>query len=161
MPIEDWMKREVITIPVTAVVAEAAATMAAYRVGTLPVLDEQGRLVGMLSMHDVLAAFLPDFVALLEDLDFLGDLGDLHPAAPEPSRLQTPVGQVMHQPLTVEQGTGLMLTAALLQRQSMSDICVVDHQGRLVGIASRVDVGAALLSEWLASHPVSSAGPAA
>ncbi len=152
------MKTEVVSIPVTATVLDAAKRMAWHQVGTLPVVDDRGVLVGMVSIADVLQAFLPDFVALIDDIEFLAHLGDLHPAAPEPAQLETPVRLIMHEPVAAERGTGLMLAAALLQRQSVNDICVVDDQGRLVGIASRADVGTALLCEWLAPH--SSSAPA-
>jgi len=152
MLIENWMKTGVVSIPASATVAEAARRMAWHQVGTLPVIDEDGRLVGMLPISDVLAVFLPDFVALLDDLDFLADLGVLESPAPDPARLATSVRELMHEPLSVVRGTGLMLAAAILQRQSVNDICVVDDAGRLLGIASRADVGTALLSEWLTAQ---------
>ncbi len=152
MPVDQCMKTEVVSIPVTATVLDAAKYMAWHQVGTLPVVDSRGVLVGMLSIADVLQAFLPDFVALIDDIEFLVHLGDLHPAAPDPARLDAPVRTIMHEPVAAELGTGLMLAAALLQRQSVNDICVVDAQGRLVGIASRTDVGAALIAEWITAH---------
>ncbi|MCX4904033.1 CBS domain-containing protein [Streptomyces sp. NBC_00878] len=55
------MSSPAITVPVDASIAGAARTMAEHRVERLPVLDEEGRLVGIVTRHDLLQVFLrPD-----------------------------------------------------------------------------------------------------
>lgn len=48
----------------------------------------------------------------------------------------------------MEEDTGLLRAYALMLQQNLHDIPVVSKDGKLVGIASRVDVGVAILSTW-------------
>ncbi|MEV3858159.1 CBS domain-containing protein [Streptomyces sp. NPDC050095] len=55
------MSTPAITVPARAMVAEAARTMAGHKVERLPVVEENGRLVGIVTRHDILQVFLrPD-----------------------------------------------------------------------------------------------------
>ena len=75
--IKDWMKKNVYSIHQNATVKEAAAMMLEKRVGTLPVLDEKGMLIGITTMQNIVECFLPDFVSLLASVDFIKDYGAL------------------------------------------------------------------------------------
>lgn len=50
LEIEAWMKRDVVAIHPAASVKEAAALLVDRKVGTLPVVDEDGVLIGMTSI---------------------------------------------------------------------------------------------------------------
>ena len=50
--------------------------------------------------------------------------------------------------ITVEEDAGLLRAYALMLQQNLHDIPVVSKDGKLIGIASRVDVGVAILSTW-------------
>ena len=49
------MKRDVITVPPTATIQEAARLMVDERVGCLPVVDAEQRLLGIVTEHDLLS----------------------------------------------------------------------------------------------------------
>jgi len=149
MQIEQWMKTEVISIPDTDTVVQAAKVMVWNQIGTLPVVDQHQHLMGRLTITDILELFMPDFVSLLTDIDFVSDFGAVETMSPDHEALEQPVTAVMHEPLSVERQASLMRTSAMLQKHNVHDVCVTDEEGRLVGIASRVDVGTALLAEWL------------
>jgi CBS-domain-containing membrane protein len=55
----------------------------------------------------------------------------------------------MNEAVSVEESSGLLRASALLYKNQLMDIPVVDDQHRLVGIASRVDIGVALLKDWV------------
>lgn len=59
--VDEVMSGEVRSISPDAGLGEAARLLADLRVGALPVTDQQGRLVGILSVTDVLAAAAPLF----------------------------------------------------------------------------------------------------
>lgn len=59
--IEEIMSSEVKSIAPDAGMGEAARMLADLRVGALPVVDARGRLVGILSVTDLLAAAAPLF----------------------------------------------------------------------------------------------------
>ena len=153
MNVSDCMKREVVTLPDTATIGQAAALFAARHIGMLPVLDGAGRLVGTLQLRDLLALVMPDFVRLVEDFDFVHDFGVLETQRPAPEVLARPVRQVMQAPISVNETCGLLRAFSTLRHRDLHDLPVVTADNRLVGIASRVDIGTALLANWQAPQP--------
>ncbi|MDT8306458.1 MAG: CBS domain-containing protein [Anaerolineae bacterium] len=146
--VSSCMKHNVISLPETATVAEAAARLADEHIGTLPIVDARGRLVGILHIRDLLSLIMPDFIALVEDFDFVGDFGALEDKAPSPHVLAQSVTQVMERPISVAASAGLLRAFALIDQHDLYDLPIVDEERRLVGLASRVDVGTALLATW-------------
>jgi CBS domain-containing protein len=146
--IKDCMKRNVISIPETATTAEAASVFVQYHIGVLPVVNAQGKPVGILRLSDLLTLELPDFVNLVEDLDFVHDFGAVETTHPTPDLLARPVTALMQPITTVGEGCGLLRAYSLMVKDDLHDIPVTDSDGVLVGIASRVDVAAAVLSAW-------------
>jgi CBS domain-containing protein len=146
------MKREAITILQGATFGEALAQMVDQRVGTLPVLDGEGRLVGVLSLREALKIVLPDIVESIQDLDFVEDFGAVERAPLDEGLLRRPVRDLMEPALSVEQDAGLIGTYTYIRQHDLSDVPVVDALGRLVGIASWVDVGVGFLRDRLRSE---------
>lgn len=60
-PVDEVMADEVHAVSPDAGLGEAARLLADLRVGALPVVDDHGRLLGILSVTDVLAAAAPLF----------------------------------------------------------------------------------------------------
>ncbi len=148
MQIRDCMKRNVISISTSATIGQAAARLAARRIGMLPVVDQDGRLVGILQMSDLLELVMPDFLKFIQDFDFVHDFGALESQRPSAESMARSIQEVMQEPLSVREDCGLLRAFSLLDQHDLIDIPVVTAGGRLVGIASRVDVGTALLSQW-------------
>ena len=148
MVVEQCMKLEVITVPSTATVAEAVSLFNDYHVGMLPVLNGEGRLVGILNLRDVLDLIMPAFVNLIDDFDYVGDFGALEGKQPSKKLLDQPVTAVMGPPVSVPASSGLLRAFAYLHKYELLDLPIVDDQDRLVGLVSRVDVGRALLAGW-------------
>ena len=148
MKISDCMKRDVVAIPKTASVADAIDLLVGRHIGLLPVVDEQRHLAGVLDLHDLLGLALPAFIRLVDDVDFVHDFGAVESAHPEPEALRRPVTSVMRPATTVPETCGLMRAYALMRQRDLHDLPVVDPAGRLAGIASRVDVAAAIMRGW-------------
>lgn len=148
MKIHECMKPNVVSIPATATIGEAVVTIIKERIGILPVVNEEGRLVGMVPLWTLLDLIMPDFIQLIENFDYVHDFGILESRLPDPEILSNSIQEVMLPPISVEETNGLLMTAAKIHRRNLSDILVVSAQGQLVGIASRVDIGVALLSKW-------------
>jgi len=148
MVIRDCMKLNVISIKSTGTIGEAAQLLAENKVGMLPVVDEENVLVGHLQLNDVLSLVMPIFVRLIEDFDFVHDFGAVEDRLPSLEAMSRPVSEVMQEPVFLEDTCGLMRAFATLREHTWNDLPIVDADGRLVGIASRVDIGAALLRGW-------------
>jgi len=155
MRIGDCMKRAVVSVSPSTTVQEAAQLIVDKHIGTLPVVNAQGVVVGMLTIRDILKIFLPDFVALLDNIDFVRDFGAMEKSPKDvPGAARLTVKDVMQPPVTIEEDCGLLRAYAVLDKHSLRDLPVVDKAGRLVGIASRVDIAVAFLSAWQKNRSV-------
>lgn len=148
MKILDCMKRNVISIASTATIRQAAALIAERHIGLLPVVDEGGKPIGVVRLADLLSLELPDFLNLLPDVDFVHDFGAVETTRPTPQELDRSVMTLVQPRISVEESCGLLRAYALMVKHNLHDLPIVSADGRLVGIASRVDIGAAILSEW-------------
>ncbi|MCJ7584530.1 MAG: CBS domain-containing protein [Anaerolineales bacterium] len=148
MKVSDCMKCNVVSIPATLTIAEAASIFVARKVGLLPVVDEQDRPIGIVSLRDLLELELPDFVNFISDVDFVHDFGAVETTRPTPEELDRPVTTLMQPVITVEENCGLLRAYALMLQLNLLDMLIVNGRGELVGITSWVDIGTAILSAW-------------
>ena len=148
MKISDSMKRNVVSIPVKATVREAAAVFVKKHVGLLPVVDNNNEPVGVVGLRDLLSLELPDFVNFIADVDYVHDFGAVETTRPSAAALNKSIKSLMEPALTVDEDCGLLRAYALMLQHNLHDILVVSPDGQLAGIASRVDVGIAILRSW-------------
>lgn len=118
--VRDIMSPKVMTLHQGMTMEEAMNTLLRYKHSGAPVVDAEGRLVGMLSEKDCLRMFF-------------GSLYDRLPLGT--------VAQYMSTTLTTCHPTDSMLAVAqVFFRHSFRRLPVVDSSGRMVGIISRSDV---------------------
>lgn len=146
MPIRDCMKRNVICITMDTMLSVAAQRLVEKHIGMLPIIDEKKRVVGMLALADILELLLPDFVHLIENLDFVHDFGALEEVRVDAEMGARLVSEIMRKPVTVKEDAGLLRAYTMMLKHDLHDLPVVKPDGTLVGIASRVDIGTAILS---------------
>lgn len=142
------MKRQVISIKPTTTIREAAAIFVNKHIGLLPVVDKDNKPIGIIGMRDLLNLELPDFVNFMADVDFVHDFGAVEATHPSAAKLNKSVKTLMRPVIAVDEDCGLLRAYALMLQQNLHDIPVVSKEGRLTGIASRVDIGVAILSRW-------------
>jgi len=111
---EAGMIVEPVTLPPGAPVAEALAIMATYRISGVPITDDEGRLVGILTNRDL--RFEDDTTRSVADLMTAQDL------------------------VTVPVGTTLEEARAVLHRHKIEKLPVVDGEGRLKGLITVKDI---------------------
>jgi CBS domain-containing protein len=152
--IAPWMKKAVVSIGPSASLREAAALLAKKRVGTLPVVDELGHLVGITTMGDILKLFLPDFLSLVKNSDFVKDFGAMRELSKEDIEKadSLTVGEVMEESVSINRDTSLVRAMAIMNDHELTDLPVL-QDGELVGVASRVDIGRAILEHYLDRDP--------
>jgi CBS-domain-containing membrane protein len=143
MNISDCMKLDVVSIPATSTIRETADVFVKKHIGLLPVLDKDSRVVGVVSLRHLLSLELPDFVNFIADLDYVHDFGAVETTRPPADVLDRSITTLMN-----PETAGLLRTYALLLQHNLHDMPVVSADGKLVGIASRVDIGTAILSAW-------------
>lgn len=148
MQIQNCMKKNVYAIPATATVRDAIDLLVSHHIGLLPVLDKDNRPVGVVGLYDLLDLALPSAIHLLDDVDFIGDFGAVEMYQPSIELLARPITQLMRPGTVVQAESGLLRAYALMLQHDLHDLPVVDAAGRLIGIASRVDIGTTILANW-------------
>ena len=151
--VSDCMKRKVIFGQPEMTVRKAADLMAKNNVGTLPVVDETSKLIGVTTMDNIIQIFLPDFVSLLSNISFIKDYGDLGTLSLDDLERADSllVADIMGEPVSVENDCELIRALSFMHKYKIQDLSVVE-EGNLVGLVSRVDIGRAFLSSWLPSN---------
>jgi CBS domain-containing protein len=142
------MKRDPVSIRDTSTIREAARIFVQSHVGLLPVVSEEKLLTGVVGLRDLIALQLPDFFYFVSDVDFVHDFGAVENALPSASALDESIETLVKPAITVNEATGLLRAYALMLQQDLHDMPVVSDDGKLVGVASRVDIGTAIVSAW-------------
>ncbi|MDE6079298.1 MAG: IMP dehydrogenase [Duncaniella sp.] len=111
---ENGMITDPVTIKVGATVADALKMMAEYHIGGIPVVDEERRLVGIVTNRDLRFE----------------------------QNLARPVEEVMTSEglITTNQSTNLEEAARILQAHKIEKLPVVDADGKLVGLVTYKDI---------------------
>ncbi len=148
MNVSSCMKKHVVSILVTATIREAAAVIVSKHIGLLPVVDKNDKPVGVIGLRDLLTLELPDFVSFMADVDFVHDFGAVETTRPSARTLDKSVKSLMKPAVSVEEDCGLLRAYALMLQHNLHDMLVVSKDGKLMGVASRVDIGVAVLSAW-------------
>jgi acetoin utilization protein AcuB len=148
MKVKNCMKTRVIQCGEDLSIGEAARLMVSHHIGTLPVIDPENHLVGVCNLLDLVVRVMPDFIHMVENVDFIGDFGAIESKRIDQALLEIPLRDVMGEPISIEEDNGLVRAIALLQEHNLTDLPVVDEEKHLVGIASYVDIGVRLLSNW-------------
>ena len=134
--VQDWMTRDVTTIAPDTKLPDAAAIMRKNHIRRLPVVDETGILIGILSYSDVLSAEPSGATSL--------DVWELNYLL---SKLR--VEKVMtRNPFTVRPESSLREAAQLMYEHKIGGIPVVDEAGRVAGIITESDIFRILIA-WL------------
>ena len=141
----DVMTRDVVTVHPDDTLRHAAKLMLDRGVAGLPVVDVQGRLVGVVSETDLIRTDEAAEKRVGRWLDILADGEELSPEFLSAiDRVNRPVGSVMNnRPITIGEHTPLREVAELISRDNIRRALVVTN-GKLVGIVSRRDLVKAL-----------------
>ncbi len=151
MIVSNTMKRAVISASPQTTVLEAAKLMIQKGIGTLPVIDSNDTLIGVVKISDILNVFIPDYFDFIENLSFVHDFGALEDFLPKdvPEIENVAIQTLMELPIAIEESESILRAATKMVRHDLIDLPVVNSQGQLVGLASHVDVGIAFLQKWI------------
>lgn len=135
--VRDVMTREVMTVTGSAGFKEIVRIMQEHAVSAVPVVDEGGRLVGIVSEADLLLKeeYEPEIQSERRLLSFRGRKAERKKAAGllATHLMTTPV-------VTVEPDATLPKAARLMHERKVKRVPVVDVEGKVVGIVSRADI---------------------
>ena len=137
--VADVMTRTVVVVPGSAPFKQVVRAMREYRVSALPVTDSDGVIEGVVSEADMI---LREDPSVLEPHFLEG-----HTRRDERKKAEALVARdlMTAPPVTVGPQASVADTARLMHERRVKRLPVVDLEGRIVGIVSRMD----LLAEFL------------
>ncbi len=148
--VADVMSRDPILVRTDTPLKEAIQILAERRISGLPVVDENGKLVGVLSETDLMwqetGATPPAYIMFLDSVIYLQNPGtyerELHKA------LGQTVGEVMtSDAITIAPDKFLREAAALMHERNVRRLPVIDQSEQVIGILTRGDIVRAMAAE--------------
>lgn len=143
----DVMTREVITVTLQTPVIELARLFVAHRISSLPVVDDGGRLLGVVTESDLIyrdrSIHLPPVVTLF---DWVFTLESEKRFQQELRKMTGETVEAIYtaEVKTISPSTPLTEIADILSDRSAGSLPVVEG-GKLVGIVARIDLIRAML----------------
>jgi CBS domain-containing protein len=143
------MTRDVLAVAPDMEISQAVKLMLEKRVNGLPVVDEAGKLVGILCQSDIISQQkklpIPSFFTFLDGFITLSSLKNIEKEVRKIAA--TIVAEAMsREPVTVRPDSSLETVAALMVDKNFHTLPVVE-QGRLVGIVGKEDILRTLIAK--------------
>ena len=139
---KDIMKKDLVTVSPETHVTEAAKVLLEKHVNGLPVVDANGRLVGILCQSDLVAQQMrmpvPSLFNLLDGLIPIGSPASLEKEVRKIAAIKVSEAMTTN-PVTVNPETSLEEIATLMVSKKFHSLPVLEH-GKLVGIIGKEDV---------------------
>lgn len=124
--VKDLMSPELYTLKSTETVHQARLLMLSKKIGHVPIVDEQGEFVGLLTKRDILAIS----VSALVDIDT---------AVRDEIEASIPIAQVMITDVVVAPVTTNLLEAAQVMLEQKHGCLPIFEKNKLVGILTETD----------------------
>ncbi len=135
--VKDVMTTHVIAVRKSASFKEMAERLREQRVSAFPVVDDDGRVIGVVSEADLLTKEALDG----GDAGMPGMISGILRNKEQEKAAGLTAADLMTQPaVTVEPGDSVEQAARLMYARRVKRLPVTDESGRLVGIISRADV---------------------
>jgi CBS domain-containing protein len=148
--VAEVMSRDPIVVRPETPIREAIKILAERSISGLPVVDEAGKLVGVISETDLLwqetGVEPPVYIMFLDSVIYLENPArydkELHKA------LGQTVGEVMSRhPVAVKPNLPLRQAARQIQEKSIRRLAVTDEGGKVIGILTPGDIVRAMAAE--------------
>lgn len=155
MKVKDCMIKEVMTVSRSTTLAQLIETFRKYNYHTLPVVEKDNRLVGLITFEDIMKVFQPyssDLARMLKTVPFLfaGEEREEDLLAMDISAdlgVLVVVDDIMNtQFATIDEEASIARARSLMKLHEVNRLPVV-KDGRLVGIISLFDIILAVFKE--------------
>lgn len=141
--VADIMTPNPISVTPKTPLKEAITILAEKKISGLLVVDEQGKLTGMISESDLMwqetGVETPPYIMLLDSVIYLQNLSryekEIHKALG-----QTVEDVMSDRPITVQSHQSVREAARLMQDKKIRRLPVVDREGKIIGIITQGDI---------------------
>jgi len=144
MKIGDIMTTEIKSIKPDISVKEAAIILFNSQISGLPVVDKDNKLIGNFTEKDILRYILPSYVVSVGKFIYEDDSKAITKKVENLANLK--VSDIMSKEIiTISADISLSEAARIMLTKAKRRLCVVEKNGRLIGIVARCDVLKALM----------------
>jgi CBS domain-containing protein len=137
MRVRDLMTINVLTVRSSTLLKDAAKLLAEHRISGLPVVDDEGYVLGVLSEGDILYKE----TGIKDKPGFFDRLLSAPPIGPDLKLAARTAGEAMSAPaLTIGPRRPVTEAATTMIEEAVNRLPVVDDEERLIGIITRADL---------------------
>ena len=138
----DIMTKKVITLPPTMTVTEAARTLSENRISGAPVLNDEGKMIGIVSESDLIIQdvklHFPTYIQLLDSYIYLGSLAKFEETLKKAVAVK--VKDIMTaEVITISPEASLEDVATVIRKEHVS-ILPVTEDDKVSGIITKRDI---------------------
>lgn len=145
--VADIMTRDVMTVTPQTSIRELADLFVSKRIGSVPVLNAEGALVGIVTESDLIelgkSLHLPTVISLFDWVIYLESEKVLERELKKMGG-KTVADICQHEVITIAPGADISEAADLMSSHHVNALPVVEHN-RLLGIVARIDIIRTLL----------------
>jgi CBS-domain-containing membrane protein len=147
--VADIMQRDVVTVRRDDDVPSLIRVLKKHELPGVPVIDDAGRVVGIVTEADLVIRDEDADLHLPHHIDLLGGVVFLEPVKRFEERLRralaaTVADMMTPDPVTVGPGESIREAARIIAKRRHNRLPVVDDDGKLMGVVTRLDVLEAL-----------------
>jgi CBS domain-containing protein len=142
MQVRDFMIRNIVTAKPSTTVKELISILETNRIGGVPVVDDRGKLVGIVSDGDVVRFLSPhkEKIYLAYYISYIEESQKIEDVLRE--RMNTPIVEIMVKKniKTLAPDDDFESAIRLISKHHFKKLPVVNGAGRVIGIISRGDI---------------------
>jgi len=145
LKIKDIMHRNTASVLPDCSLEEVIKIMALQRINGIPIVDENQKVIGFISQHDIIKALLPNYLTVISSNIFLTEFIQLSKKLKEYAHFQ--VEEFMNKEvITINEDDNEVMAADLLIRYKIHHLPVL-RNGYLVGIVTMRDLLKAMIEQ--------------
>ncbi|KXG75182.1 Hypoxic response protein 1 [Fervidicola ferrireducens] len=134
---KDIMTTNVITVNPDTSLSEAINLLSENKINALPVVDEDMKILGIVTIGDIIKKCLPSYLDTLEDGFFLLNSQKFNSKTKDLRNVK--VKEVMQKAYSIDEEDEMVHAAAIMVKKNIRHI-LVQKNGKLRGIISKIDI---------------------
>lgn len=139
MKVREIMTRDLTSVEPDTTVRELIHILDKSGLTSVPVVDEDGRVLGIVSERDIIEGAMPGYFELLHGASFLPTVDQFSQKLREIEH--EPVSLYMtHQAIKIDEDEEDLTVADVMIRKNLKMLPVVNRNGLLVGLLRRIDL---------------------
>ena len=139
MKVSEIMTKNVVTVPADSTLIKTAKILADNNISGAPVVNTEGKLVGIISEKDLFKALYPGHAEFYEAPGVWIDLDQLEEKTVESA--DKPIADLMSQEVvTVNADTSLMQVGSIMLVRGIHRVVVVGQEEQIEGVVTRRDI---------------------